>query len=175
MAKERNEQNEKELLANYLKELHLPTVRASYEELARQAQQEASSYERYLLELVQREVQERRSHRIERLLRQSQVPLDKSWPALDLKRLPPKVLQQARGTLAQAESRVLSARAALAGDPDIPTDRHPAVMEALATLRGAELDLANTPVRAPGDGVVSQTARLQHGQYVTPAVPVWSL
>jgi membrane fusion protein (multidrug efflux system) len=81
-------------------------------------------------------------------------------------------LQQARGALAQAESRVLSARAALAGDPDIATDRHPAVMEALATLEGAELDLASTTVRAPTDGVVSQTARLQHGQYVTPAVPV---
>ena len=48
-------------------------------------------------------------------------------------------------------------------------------MEALATLRGAELDLANTTVRAPVDGVVSQTARLQHGQYVTPAVPVLAL
>jgi membrane fusion protein (multidrug efflux system) len=84
-------------------------------------------------------------------------------------------LQQARGALAQAESRVLSARAALAGDPEIPTDSHPAVMEALATLKGAELDLANTTVRAPVDGVVSQTSRLQHGQYVTPAVPVLTL
>ena len=34
----------------YLKELHLPAFRASYEELARQAQQEALSYEQYLLE-----------------------------------------------------------------------------------------------------------------------------
>ncbi|HRO12939.1 MAG TPA: HlyD family secretion protein [Amaricoccus sp.] len=84
-------------------------------------------------------------------------------------------LQQAKGALAQAESRVLSARAALAGDPDIATDRHPAVLEALAALNGAELDLANTTVRAPVDGVVSQTARLQHGQYVTPAVPVVTL
>jgi DNA replication protein DnaC len=91
-----SERNEKETLAAYLKELHLPTLRASYEELARQAQQEGLSYERYLLELVQREVQERRSKRIERLLRQSELPLDKSWPALDLKRLPPKVVQQAR-------------------------------------------------------------------------------
>ena len=78
-------------------------------------------------------------------------------------------LQQAKGALAQAESRVLSAKAALAGNPDIETDQHPAVMEALATLRGAELDLANTSVRAPTDGVVSQTTRLQHGQYVTPS------
>jgi DNA replication protein DnaC len=88
--------NEKELLEQYLKDLHLPTFRSSFEELARQAQQESHSYERYLLELAQRETQERQSKRIERLLRYSQLPQDKSWPALDLKRFPPKVLQQAR-------------------------------------------------------------------------------
>jgi hypothetical protein len=91
-----HERNEKNLLQAYLKELHLPTVRASFEELARKAQQEGLSYERYLLELVQREIQDRRSGRIAWLLRQSQLPPEKSWPALDLKRLPPKVLQQAR-------------------------------------------------------------------------------
>jgi hypothetical protein len=91
-----NGRSEKERLAQYLKDLHLSTFRASYEELARQAQQEGSSYERYLLELAGREVQERQTKRIERLLRQSQLPLDKSWSALDLKRFPPKVLQQAR-------------------------------------------------------------------------------
>ena len=91
-----NTPNEKELLERLLTELHLPTVRASFEELARQAQQESHSYERYLLELAQRETTQRQAKRIERLLRQSQLPQDKSWPALDLKRLPPKVLQQAR-------------------------------------------------------------------------------
>jgi DNA replication protein DnaC len=91
-----NERNEKETLQAYLKELHLPTFRASFEEVARQAQQEGLSYERFLLELAQREVQERRNGRIARLLRQSQLPQEKSWPALDLKRLPPKVVQQAR-------------------------------------------------------------------------------
>jgi DNA replication protein DnaC len=93
MAKERNE---KEMLEQCLRELHLPTFRASFEELARQAQQDGYSYERYLLELAQREMQERQAKRIERLLRHSGLPLDKSWPALDLKRFPPKVLQQAR-------------------------------------------------------------------------------
>src|SRR5260370_33398988 len=88
--------NEKGLLEQYLKDLHLPTFRSSFEELARQAQQESHSYERYLLELAQRETQERQSKRIERLLRYSQLPQDKSWSALELKRFPPKVLQQAR-------------------------------------------------------------------------------
>src|SRR6476659_763070 len=86
----------KETLAGYLKELHLPAFRSSYEELARQAQQEGHSYEQYLLGLAQRECQERRQRRIERLLRASRLPLEKSWPALDLKRLPAKVVQQVR-------------------------------------------------------------------------------
>ena len=89
----------KETLAAYLKELHLPAFRASWEELARQAQQEGHSYEHYLLELAQRECQERRNKRVERLLHDARLPLEKSWQALDLKRLPPRVVQQARTLL----------------------------------------------------------------------------
>jgi DNA replication protein DnaC len=88
-----------ERLAAYLKELHLPAFRTSYEELARQAQQEGLSFEQYLLGLAQRECQERRNKRVERLLHDSRLPLEKSWPALDLKRLPAKVVQQARTLL----------------------------------------------------------------------------
>lgn len=84
-------------------------------------------------------------------------------------------LQVAKGAAVKAESAVASARAALAGDPDIATDRHPQVLEALASLHNAELDLARTVVTAPATGIVSQTDRLQVGQYVTPAVPVVSL
>ncbi len=82
-----------------LKELHLPAFRAGYEELALQAQQESLSYERYLLGLAQRECQQRQNNRIERLLRQSRLPLEKTWQALELKRLPAKVVQQARALL----------------------------------------------------------------------------
>jgi len=89
----------KELLAAYLKELHLPAFRTSYEELARQAQQESLSFEQYLLGLAERECQERRNKRVERLLRQSRLPLEKNWQSLDLKRLPPKATQQVRSLL----------------------------------------------------------------------------
>jgi DNA replication protein DnaC len=89
----------KERLAAYLKELHLPAFRASYEELARQAVQESLSFEQYLLALVERECQERRHKRVQRLLHDSRLPLEKSWPALDLKRLPARVVQQARSLL----------------------------------------------------------------------------
>ena len=86
-------------LVGLLKELHLPAFRSGYEGLALQAQQESLSYERYLLSLAQRECQERRNGRVERLLRQSKLPLEKTWQALELKRLPTKVVQQARALL----------------------------------------------------------------------------
>ena len=86
----------RETLVGCLKELHLPAFRSGYEELARQAQQESLSYEQYLLGLASRECQERRNRKVERLLRDSKLPLEKSWSALDLKRLPLKVVQQTR-------------------------------------------------------------------------------
>jgi DNA replication protein DnaC len=91
--------DDNEMLLGYLKELHLPAFRSGYEELARQAQQESLGYEQYLLALAQRECQERRNKRVERLLDDSRLPLEKSWQALDLKRLPTKVVQQSRSLL----------------------------------------------------------------------------
>ncbi len=94
-----NETDVMRTLVDSLKELHLPAFRAGYQEMALQAQQESLSYERYLLGLAQRECQERRNNRVDRLLRQSKLPLEKSWQALELKRLPAKVVQQARSLL----------------------------------------------------------------------------
>src|SRR5271154_5179650 len=89
----------KDRLVAYRKELHLPAFRSSYEELARMAQQEGLSFEQYLLGLAQRECQERQNKRVERLLHNSRLPLEKTWSVLDLKRLPAKVVQQARTLL----------------------------------------------------------------------------
>jgi DNA replication protein DnaC len=86
-----------EQLERQLRELHLPTVRASYAELARQAEREALSYEDYLQELCERECQGRQGKRIERLLRQSRLPLEKELATFDLKRLPSKVARQVQG------------------------------------------------------------------------------
>ena len=83
-----------ERLERLLRELRLPNVRTSYEELARQAERETHSYEQYLLELCERECQERRTQRIGRLLRQSRLPLEKSLESFDLKRLPAKLARQ---------------------------------------------------------------------------------
>jgi DNA replication protein DnaC len=77
----------------YLKELHLPTVRACYREAARQAGQESLPYERYLLELVRQESEVRAQQRIERRLGESHLPREKSLASFDQQRLPAKVRQ----------------------------------------------------------------------------------
>jgi DNA replication protein DnaC len=81
----------KSALTESLMELHLPTVRRTYEEAARFAERETLSYERYLLDLVTRETQDRQQKRIQRLLRQSRIPAEKALANFNLKRLPPKV------------------------------------------------------------------------------------
>ena len=82
-----------------LKELRLPAMRECYEEEAQRAQQETLSYEQYLFELAERECQARRQHRVERFLRESRLPLDKSLGAFEMKRMPRKVTQQVRTLL----------------------------------------------------------------------------
>jgi DNA replication protein DnaC len=81
----------KAALTEGLTALHLPTVKRIYEESARLAERETLSYERYLLDLVTRETHDRQQKRIERLLRQSRIPAEKSLSSFNLKRLPPKV------------------------------------------------------------------------------------
>jgi hypothetical protein len=66
------------VLVENLKELHLPAMRGCFEETARRAEKETLSYERYLLELAQRECEERRRKRIGKLLKESGLPLEKS-------------------------------------------------------------------------------------------------
>ena len=77
-----------------LKELHLPAMRGCFEETARRAEKKTLSYERYLLELAQRECEERRRKRIGKLLKESGLPLEKSLANFDGKRLPVKVSRQ---------------------------------------------------------------------------------
>jgi DNA replication protein DnaC len=88
-----------ESLTEGLRELHLPAMRREYESAAARARQESMSYERFLLDLVERETESRRSNRVERLLRESRMFLEKSVTNLDLKRLPPKAVQQVRSLL----------------------------------------------------------------------------
>jgi len=89
----------KKELAEYLRELYLPAIDRCFEEKARQAERETMGYEQYLLELVERECQERREKRIARLLRASKLPLEKTLDSFDMKRLPQKAARQAKALL----------------------------------------------------------------------------
>jgi hypothetical protein len=56
---------------------------AIYEETARRAERATLSYECYLPEVITRECEQRRKTRVERLLRESELPLEKSLPDFD--------------------------------------------------------------------------------------------
>ncbi len=77
MGSKRLKKLEPELTA-CLKELHLPAVRECYQDEARRARSEGLSYEQYLLELMRHEREARTRNRIDRHLRASKLPLEKS-------------------------------------------------------------------------------------------------
>lgn len=84
-------------------------------------------------------------------------------------------LHAAEQALAQANERASSALTALGGDASRPTDEHPAVLAAMSRREQAALDLANTTVTAPADGVIAQADRLLVGQQVNASTAVLSL
>lgn len=81
-------------LHSYLDKLCLTTVRKRYTDIAQKARKDTWEYEEYLLEVVHEESENRRTRRIERLLRQSGLPLEKKLDTFELKHLPNKVRQQ---------------------------------------------------------------------------------
>ena len=84
-------------------------------------------------------------------------------------------LQGAQAALDQARQQVAAATAALAGDPQIETDKHPAVLAALAAVESAQRNLGKTKVVAPADGIVANVANLNAGQFVAAGTTIASL
>ena len=82
------------LLKNCLDELRLPAIKNSFQETAQRATKEDYSFEQYLLELAELECEARRANRIERFMRESHLPLEKTPDNLDLKRYPLKISRQ---------------------------------------------------------------------------------
>jgi len=74
-----------------LKELHLPTVRECYQERAAVACREALSYEQYLFDVIQQECEVRHENRIDRLLRESTLPMEKTLENFERDRLSERV------------------------------------------------------------------------------------
>jgi DNA replication protein DnaC len=86
-------------LKTCLKELRLPTVQACYEQEADRARQEGITYECYLSEIMEREREVRRDNRIQRLLRESKLPLEKSLETFEMDRLSTKLKAQVKALL----------------------------------------------------------------------------
>ena len=78
-------------ILDYLKLLHMPTMRQCYQQIADSARSESFSYEQYLLELLKLECDVRRQNRIARNLRASKLPPSKTFANFEKKRLPAKV------------------------------------------------------------------------------------
>ena len=70
-----------------LRQLRLPTFRANHAAHSVLAQKEGWGYERYLLDLCELEVSERRERRIQRALKASKLPREKTLAAFDRSRL----------------------------------------------------------------------------------------
>jgi DNA replication protein DnaC len=89
-------------LHSCLTELNLTTARKQCAELAEKAESESLSYQEFLLSVLEAECQARRIRRIDRRLRESRLPLEKSLETFELKRLPQKVNRQIK-TLLQGD------------------------------------------------------------------------
>lgn len=81
-------------LHHALKELCLPTMRECVDAACEQAGREGLPYDAFLLDLLEREVERRSQQRLERLLQESRLPLQKSFSTFDMVRLPTRLLQQ---------------------------------------------------------------------------------
>jgi DNA replication protein DnaC len=81
-------------LDDMLKTLHLPSFRSAYPDAARIAAAEGLSYEQFLHQLCEQECDDRFQGRTQRLLRESRLPLEKSWENFEQDRLPLGLRQQ---------------------------------------------------------------------------------
>ncbi len=75
-------------LGELLRSFKLKGFADHYGEVAALAEKEGFSHETFLLELARLEAQERRGRRVERLLRQANLPADKRLDTFDLARVP---------------------------------------------------------------------------------------
>lgn len=80
-----------ESFAMLLRALKLPAFLRYAEEVAQKAEREGWSFGQYLHHLAELEVQERRRRRIERHIKESGLPAEKTLATLNRGRLPPKV------------------------------------------------------------------------------------
>jgi membrane fusion protein (multidrug efflux system) len=84
-------------------------------------------------------------------------------------------LEVARQRVASTGQDIRNVLAQLGGNPDIPISEHPSVQRTQAIVDQKQIDVNDTVVRAPDDGIVTKVEQLQVGDYMQVAAPVFSL
>ena len=84
-------------------------------------------------------------------------------------------LEVARQRVASTQQDIANVLAQLGGNPDISINDHPMVQRAQAVVDAKQIDLNDTVIRAPENGIVTKVEQLQVGDYITAATPVFSL
>jgi len=79
--------------------LQLTGIRDGYDEITATAVREGLALDRYLLALLERERDVRWNHRVERLMRESRLPPEKTLERFEMKRLPAKAVHQVKALL----------------------------------------------------------------------------
>jgi DNA replication protein DnaC len=101
----------KMLLETYLKKLKLSQSAKIYESMAREAEENNLSFEKYLLGVLEQEVSCRENSRIQRGIKQASFPVIKTLESFDFKAIPslnkPKVLKLMKGEYIQKKENII--------------------------------------------------------------------
>lgn len=76
------------LIQSYFKQLKMPQASKVYQSMAREAEDNNLSYEEYLLGVLEQEITQRESNRIQRGIRQANFPIIKTLDSFDFKAVP---------------------------------------------------------------------------------------
>jgi len=152
-------------------EIEQARARAQMEVVRTEVQALRAEYRETLLEAT--EARERIDFLTRQLERQERLK-EKGMSRLEAYDEARHNLEMGRARLATVEERINRVRANLAGDPQLPAERHPRYVEAKTAYDAAAVDLARTEVRAPAAGVVSNM-KLQSGEHVEKGAPIFSL
>jgi len=76
------------LIQSYFKQLKMPQASKVYQSMAREAEDNNLSYEEYLLGVLEQEITQRESNRIQRGIRQAAFPVIKTLDSFDFKAVP---------------------------------------------------------------------------------------
>lgn len=111
----------------------------------------------------------------------AQANLNRVVPLLKTKFVSQAAYDQSRFALSAEQQKLQSLEdqakaqlAKLSGNPDLDTKTHPQYLQAKAQVDEAQRQLDNTVVRAPFEGIATQTAGLQPGVYVVSSMAAFS-